>query len=511
MHHIQRRIYGLVAAWVAVGFMLSGCFGGDALSYADQSKLTISTSSAGPSPFIQNVEFTGLQLGRIALISFTIRPHSGSASKPVNVTQYKSHLVSKGYLSSDAKSMQVPVFGLYAGGTNTVDFSVEFEDGSRLAFTKELTTAAYVDPLAIYDRLQVLKTRAAGDQIGFDYFALQSGSGTPAIYDTDGQLRWVGVPPVVNAAHSVFKAGGFVIGGSDGISSMMLTRLELDGTSTSKLLVAPPYINFHHNLDFGKFGYLAEFDALINGVNYIETNLAEIADDGSVISNWDLGKIIGDFMTQYGDDATQFVRPGVDWFHMNAALYDPQDDSVVVSSRENFLIKLGYKTKEIIWIFGDPTKYWYTFPSLRSKALVLTAGGLYPIGQHGINISPDKYLLLFNNGLQSAQQPVGAPAGESRNYSAVVSYKIDNANRTATENWRFDYDKSILSDICSNSQQVLDGSAFVNYASASNRTKSRLVGLNPQHQVVFDFELPTTLCQTSYHGTVVPLEALTLR
>ena len=77
-----------------------------------------------------------------------------------------------------------------------------------------------------------------------------------------------------------------------------------------------------------------------------------------------------------------FVRPGVDWFHNNSAIYDPSDDSIIVSSRENFVIKLDHKTGQIIWIFGDPTKYWYTFPSLRAKALTLAPGGLYPIGQH---------------------------------------------------------------------------------------------------------------------------------
>ncbi|WP_158080886.1 aryl-sulfate sulfotransferase [Pelomonas sp. KK5] len=491
--------------------LLAGCMGDDSPSDAEESRLSVGPAVAGASPFIQLVEFNGENLGRISYVNFTVQAKSGSVSKPVNVTQYRSYLERQGYLVSNSTTVKIPVFGLYSGGSNTVKFEVGFEDGSHLSFSKELTSPTYVDPAAIYDRLRVLKARVANDKIGFDFFALQSGSGTPAIYDTDGQLRWVGVPPVLNAAHSLFVNGGFVIGGSDGDVSMMLTRLELDGTSNSKLVVAPPYIGFHHNLDLGKTGYLGEFDARINGVDYIETILAELTDEGHVLTEWDFGKIIADFMTKNGDDPSKFVRPGVDWFHMNAALYDPQDDSVVASSRENFLIKVDYKTKEIVWIFGDPSKYWYTFPSLRSKALTLAPGGLYPIGQHGITISPDKKLLLFNNGYQSFQQPAGAPQGDSRNYSAVVAYTIDAAGKTATENWRFDYNKSIFADICSNPQQTPDGSILVNYASASGRTTSRQVGLNPQHQVVFDFELPTTLCQTSYHSTVVPLEALNLR
>ena len=123
-----------------------------------------------------------------------------------------------------------------------------------------------------------------------------------------------------------------------------------------------------------------EFDM---GGQDLETNIAEIDDTGTIYNQWNMATIIRDYMTSHGDDASAFVRPGQDWFHTNSAAYDPSDDSLIVSSRENFVIKVGYSTGNIIWILGDTTKYWYTFPSLRAKALTLTAG-LPPIGQHGI-------------------------------------------------------------------------------------------------------------------------------
>jgi arylsulfate sulfotransferase len=30
-------------------------------------------------------------------------------------------------------------------------------------------------------------------------------------------------------------------------------------------------------------------------------------------------------MIKNGDDPSDFVRDGVDWFHMNSAIYDPSD------------------------------------------------------------------------------------------------------------------------------------------------------------------------------------------
>ena len=122
-----------------------------------------------------------------------------------------------------------------------------------------------------------------------------------------------------------------------------------------------------------------------------------------------MADILTTYMQNNGDDPSAFVRPGIDWFHVNASTYDPSDNSVIVSSRENFLIKVDYSTHDIVWIFGDPTKYWYTFPSLRAKALTLDAGGDYPIGQHGVSITSDGYVMVFNDGMGVSINPLENP------------------------------------------------------------------------------------------------------
>jgi hypothetical protein len=194
---------------------------------------------------------------------------------------------------------------------------------------------------------------------------------------------------------------------------------------------------------------------------------------------------------------------------MNAATYDPSDDSVIVSSRENFLIKLDYSTGRIVWILGDPTKYWYTFPSLRAKALALETGGLYPIGQHAVSITPDGRVMVFNDGYPSLNQPPGAPAGQSRTYSAVSAYSIDAASGNAQEVWRFDYGQTIFTPYCSSAYELPGGSLLVNYAADANGTGARLVGLDAAHDVVFDFAYPTTGCATSWNAVPIALEDFT--
>src|SRR5437762_5138739 len=107
-----------------------------------------------------------------------------------------------------------------------------------------------------------------------------------------------------------------------------------------------------------------------------------------------MAHIIGAAMIAGGDDPSQFVHPTpTDWFHLNGVTYNRADDSVIVSSRENFLICLDYQTGAIKWILGDPTKAWYQFPSLREFALALAPGSLPPIGQHAPSLTFDQNIL----------------------------------------------------------------------------------------------------------------------
>jgi hypothetical protein len=199
----------------------------------------------------------------------------------------------------------------------------------------------------------------------------------------------------------------------------------------------------------------------------------------------------------------------VDWFHLNSSVYDPRDGSLLLSSRESFVVKLDHETGELRWLLGDPTKHWHSFPSLRALALEVT-GGMPPIGQHALSLTEEGWLLLFDNGYPSLpmNQPDGAPLGISRPYSRAVAYEIDEASRTAREAWSFDHGGTIASPICSGVERASDGSAVVLFSSASNGNSARLVGIDAQGRVAFDFEYETRACETGWHVQIVPFESL---
>ena len=512
---------------VSFTLLLISCGGGGNgnSTLADTNTTTISNIIAGATPFISFIDLHAINISEINSIDFTIQPRTGTFSKAVSVNFSADYLINEGYSYPVSKIVSVPVFGLYADYANPVDITLNFTDGSRRQLpTTVITTSDYGGANTVYAAPVVHVSRNASDNLGFDYFYIKNGIDTPIIIDTDGFVRWLG-PGSVHSASTAWYQNGFVIGEGDqyilGAPGSAIMRYELDGRITSSYLSDPDYLNFHHNIDIGKDGLLGEFD---QATKY-ESTLAEFDPaTGTRLHEWDMAQIISDHMTTNGDNPGLFVQDGggptSDWFHNNASAYDARDNSLIISSRENFLIKIDYDTGQIIWIFGDPSKYWYTFPSLQSKALTLEPGGLYPIGQHAVSITPQGNLQIFNNGLESLNQP--SSKGDWRGYSTVSTYSIDEVNHVATDISEFDNNKSLLSNICSSAYTEADGSMLVDYAAAVSGTAApapapnpfsigntaRLVGLNPAKTIVFDFEYPMTSCNSNFNARVVRLESL---
>jgi arylsulfate sulfotransferase len=499
-------------AGLAVGLTLAlyGCGGGassgpsetDNSPQAQHSDIIIASTQPGITPFISSVRFAGRSVPKLASIAFTIATQPGLLSQPVNVTWNRAALSSRGYLHN--QTIDLPVFGLYSGYQNQVTFHLTFKDGSSQDMQYLIATSLYTDPTGVYVNPTILKARAPGSALGFDFVILKSGLGSPVIVDTDGQVRWVGSP---GYTASVYFGNGEFLYGTGGPASLVALQMDGSGGPLPTVLPQPLLYSFNHNIDPGPMGLLAEFDGTDSLGVSTEDIVAKIDPFGKQppFQTYDLATILSSYMLSQGDDPTSFVRPGTDWFHVNASTYDPSDNSVIISSRENFLIKLDYSTHEIKWIFGDPAKYWYTFPSLRAKALLLDSGGLYPIGQHAVSITSDGYVMVFNNGFGSVNQPSGRPAGVTRTYSAVSVYSMNTSTMTAHEAWGFEYGQTVYSAVCGSVYEA-GQSYLIDYATAASFTKARLVGLDPSRNVVFDFQYnsPST-CAAAWNAIPVSL------
>lgn len=268
--------------------------------------------------------------------------------------------------------------------------------------------------------------------------------------------------------------------------------------------------DFHHDISPGKEGLLIETDTTDGTTTHVESTLSEMSLAGEILRTWDLSAIFRQTMSTGGDDPGNFVIDGNDWFHMNSAVYDARDDSLLVSSRENFVVKLDYATGALKWILGDTTKHWYAdYPSLQALALTLTyAPDTVPLGQHSLSLLADGRLLLFDNGAASFNNPPGTSTGVSRTYSRVVAYRIDETARTATVDWSFDNSQQVLSLICSS--VFLAGENFViNYAADQNMTQLRMLAIDPAGNSLYDFRMPTSqACGAGWKASPIAFDQL---
>lgn len=487
--------------------LMGGCGGNNETAVkpplADTESAEVLSVGDGSSPFIKKIALKISSLDVIKQIGFAITPKPGALSKPIHATYSNQYMVTEELFAATDKTLVLPVFGLYANYSNKVVFTVAYRDGSYKELTAQVDSEPFVDKNAIYDHLVKVQARSSGDLLGYDYFYLKSGFGYPVVMDSDGEVRWFigdGVP----STSSLFKKNQFIVGSSTEPATMR--SIGLDGQVRYSGIVSSPFFTkFHHDFSQGKVGLLAELDAQDGNTTILESNVAEISASGEVLKQWSMSDIFRQVITTAGEDPSGFVRDGVDWFHMNSAIYVAADDSLIISSRENFVIKIDYQSGKLKWILGDETKHWYQdYPSLRAYSLSLISGRA-PIGQHALSIDNSGNLMLFNNGLQSFNQPSGTSSGQARSYSLVSVYQIDEQAMTAGESWSFDNNQQVFSDICSSVYQHAGGDYLISYAVANNRATAKLIGRSKDGDVVFDYEMPTVGCNTSWNAQPIDM------
>jgi len=500
-----------IATPILLVFFLTSCGGTDeATETTNTPHVVVTQSATSVNPFIHFLSLTGEGTTAVRAVGVLIRPKAGTFAKPVTNSYSIEYLQAKGYAGPHSSAIVIPVVGLYQNYANTIDVYIDFGNSTRTVTSVQIQTAPYVSPPGVTYMPQIVKAFDGTATLGFNYFFIKTRAGSPAVFDIDGEIRWT-ADGITSSQWSIFSNNKFWIASPN---SLALHSQELDGTVTSRNIQSASYTNAHHNIETGKQGLLIEMDAGTGPTRNIESILAEVDEAGQVLQEWNFADIIANEMLSGGDDPSLFVRPGIDWFHMNSAIYVAADDSLIVSSRENFVIKIDYQTAAIKWIFGDPTKYWYTFPSLRSKALTLNVGGLYPVGQHALSINSKGDLQLFNNGGWSFNQPVGAPRGVARSYSAVSAYAISDQTLEAVETMVFDNQQTLLSDICSSAYDAGDGSMLVTYSVAdhgymSGNLTPRLVGIDPNGAIAFDFRfIDSNYCFFSWNANFINFEHL---
>jgi arylsulfate sulfotransferase len=472
---------------------------------ADDTTITINGHTPGVTPFISNLSLTASITYTAVLesIQFTIAPKPGSVTRPLSGTYADYYLVNRGFENPQTGEITLPVYGLYAGRANPVTLTYRFQDGSSKQAHTTIRTAAYDDQCG-FNIATLLQPRTDSTDLSYDYIFIMNGgcgNNSPVIIDTDNEVRWVG-PTSISFALSASSL--FINNAVYETQGATLRRVDLNGTITWLGDYSSQGVeNFHHNIDPGKTGALLEADT----TDYYETVVMEVDFSGKLLKTWNLADIISAAMRAGGDDPSQFVFQRTpdsrnDWFHNNAVTYNRADDSLIVSSRENFVIAIDYETGAIKWILGDPTKKWYQFPSLRQFALRVAPGSLAPIGQHGLSITYDQALLLHDNGAPSFFQHF--PNEASRDYSSPRKYQLDLNTKVATEVWNYEQNQSVYSGFCSCVYEDAPLNYLIDFSAAMGG--AIVIGLDAEGNKIFGYQYADG-CGAAYNSRPIHLES----
>lgn len=472
-----------------------------AASQADDTSITITATTSGITPFIIQVSLSASDPNVIKSIEFAITPKPGSKTRPLSGTYTKDYLSTGGYLNLETGEIFLPVYGLYAAFTNTITLTYNFLDGSSSQATTNFTSDGFTSACGFESPLR-LQPRSDDTSLSYDYFLVRGGcSVSPIIMDTDGEVRWtspLNTTFIIDSSSTFFENAIYVTRDSQ------LYRVDLDGTVT--LLAdysALGVTNFHHNIDRGKTGLVLDADT----TSFLESLNLEVDAAGNVLKTWNLADIISAAMVAGGDDPSQFVFPTpIDWFHNNAVTYKRSNDSMIVSSRENFIISLDHETDAIQWILGDETKKWFQFPSLAQFSLALAPDTLPPIGQHALSITLDNHLLLMDNGRNSLVQD---PPGLNRDYSIPRKYDINPAAGQAAEIPDYPGDENIYTQFCGSAYEDAKANYLVDYAfiTIGQDMFAEILGYNASGAKVFHYQYPTGGCSTAYNSLPLHLES----
>ncbi len=483
------RITGLVLATLSVIAAVQPAQAANTVS--------ITGVTAGSNTFIKFIELSGFTGSSLRSISFQIAAKPGSRASVIKATYTSNYLISHNYLNRTTGVVRVPVYGLYQSYNNQVLIAYAATFGSRTITTSVQADAWDNGCNDAYSNHVNLTSPNSRVRLGYSFFMLKGWvcGAHPVVLDTDGNVRWAGTAGNGQQGSSFFGNSFYLGNGSE------LYKMELDGSYTSVGDYGYlGYNTFHHNIDYGKTGLLLD----LNHNSDVEANIIEVSKSGALLNEWDIGAIVDQAMIAGGDDPSGFVNHyGGDWLHNNAATYWKEKNELVVSSRENFVIGIGYNDKKIKWILGDPDKAWYQYASLRKFALKLPSGTRPPIGQHAVSFNSAGNLMLFDNGYQSFNH---SPSGSSRGYSAPRQYSINEQTKTAREVWTFDHGQTVWSSICSSIYQD-NNSYLIDYASDGGGI--RLLGMDANKAVAFEWQLPWVPFYYGWNALPIHIENLT--
>ena len=347
--------------------------------------------------------------------------------------------------SCSEATAEVPIVGLYSGTKNEV--LLEDSAGHRSSIIIE-TEALPVD----FQQYELVRSNPASMEPGLTLCIACFEHSYTALIDCNAEVR--GYLSNQNMAHGtsiIQLANGDMLATGDEYKQEPYNMTSLwEFNWLGKVFREYEIPNaVHHDISELPNGKIL---AVSNNVDMFTTGTREdvaiIIDraSGEVIDTFDFRKILDETRAPYHHFHPNIVHAlNIDWMHMNAAVYDSDHNSLIVSSPiQSMVVSISLDSGKINWILGPHEGY-------EGASAYLAQALLTPVGepfqwqwcQHAPSILPDldhnpntiDLILLDNGQNKSFYEETAIPAKD--NFSRGVCYRINTIDHTVEQLWEY--------------------------------------------------------------------------
>ncbi len=406
-----------------------------------------------------------------------------------------------------SREQTIPIHGLYANTLNEVEITIRNQYSQQVKDTITIQTGSIPD---FFPDIEINTAERDLMEPGWHYNSLSIGNNGvfenyPMIFDHNGDIRWY----LDFSSQSgilwgiTFQQGGTFFGGT----GSYIQEFDLFGAQIRQIDL-PGYVVHHEVIKRPNGNFLVAVNkdgtTIMKGgreITSVEDYIIEVdGTSGEIITEWDIATILDVNRIDLEDG-------NGDWFHMNAIWVNEEDNSLIVSGRNQGLIKVDWDNN-LKWILA-PQKGWGiagrygegadTTPFLLNavdESGILLSEEIqlgdeeseefsWPWGQHTPMVLPNGNIFVFDNGFNRN-------FGSGGSYSQATEYEIDEENMTAKMVWSYGRERgtetysSIISDVdvLPNTKNRLFAPGFIQTAGL---TKAKQVELSyPDGTVVFE-------------------------
>ena len=396
--------------------------------------------------------------------------------------------------------LTIPIVGLYPNKINDVVITLKFEN-KVIIDTIEIRTPPVPN---FFPKIEINKVDRQNMEAGIHACDLHFANygkfkSIPLFFDDEGIVRWYLDLSFKDKMISPFQKL------QDGTILMVdrhaIYEFNMLGKALRKTTIDTNY-GMHHDVVELPNGDLlicvGTRDAYINidGENIQSDSDHIILLDrkkGIITKEWDLAKHL-----DVSRNDINSLRKG-DWLHMNALAFVEKDSSIIISGKNQGIIKLSWND-ELKWILA-PKKSWgnsgRTGEGPSTQSFLLTAVDKNDIpysknvqlgldsdddfdfswGQHAPKLMPNGNLLAFDNGSHRN-------FGDRNKYSRAVEYQIDERKKEVKQLWQYGKEQGesffslIVSDVdyLPKTKNILITSGYI---LPENNHSGKIVEVNP--------------------------------